>query len=512
MELELQRRRLAGYERVMDTALSHEETMEMIVPDACPDILRIVESEGTAEVSGKTAVDGRVEVTGKLHVTVLYQPDGAEGLRKLIVTMPYRCGAEHQAVSPGCPVIASPTVSKADARCLNPRKILVRADLLTPISVWAPVDVEVCTGVGSGTEEDVCTREETHTTYLASAVQEKPFTFTEELELSPSRPGIEELLRHRVELLCGESKIIGNKLIFKGAANLRILYRTASGALCSNTWELPFSQIMEISGAEEGGDCRVSVVTMGCDLSTVRDADSEGRSLVLTMELLAQVAVWEERSVTMLSDAYSTRCPMEIGCKTFALTRRAEENKTTQPVREVLEVEVSPKSVEDVSLRLGQPSIRKGADGTAAHVELGVTVLYCGEDDVPRSVTKTISATCPLTVSDEGMPVCRCRCAPDVQAAPTSEGIEVRVTLEFSYQVLTRYEVSTIDHAKLEEQEAGESEARPSVVLRRVDGGERLWDIAKSYRTTMAEIMGANDLPENTPVSGGQMLLIPRKR
>ncbi|MCD7844026.1 MAG: LysM peptidoglycan-binding domain-containing protein [Clostridiales bacterium] len=41
--------------------------------------------------------------------------------------------------------------------------------------------------------------------------------------------------------------------------------------------------------------------------------------------------------------------------------------------------------------------------------------------------------------------------------------------------------------------------------------GESLWEIAKTYLTTQAEIEQANGL-EGGPAAPGQMLLIPRKR
>ena len=50
MELELERTELSGYETVLNTTLFQEETMEMIVPDACPDILRILDTEGWVEL------------------------------------------------------------------------------------------------------------------------------------------------------------------------------------------------------------------------------------------------------------------------------------------------------------------------------------------------------------------------------------------------------------------------------------------------------------------------------
>ena len=52
---------------------------------------------------------------------------------------------------------------------------------------------------------------------------------------------------------------------------------------------------------------------------------------------------------------------------------------------------------------------------------------------------------------------------------------------------------------------------QPSIVLRMVGNGERLWDIAKSYGTTAQDIMCANALEEDVAPEG-QLLLIPRKR
>ena len=48
-----------------------------------------------------------------------------------------------------------------------------------------------------------------------------------------------------------------------------------------------------------------------------------------------------------------------------------------------------------------------------------------------------------------------------------------------------------------------------TLVLRRVDEGEQLWDIARQYATTMSAIKSANNLPEDTKALKEQMLLIP---
>ena len=49
-------------------------------------------------------------------------------------------------------------------------------------------------------------------------------------------------------------------------------------------------------------------------------------------------------------------------------------------------------------------------------------------------------------------------------------------------------------------------------MLRALRQGERLWDLAKQYRTTVGDILAANDLAEEAAAAVGKLLLIPRRR
>ena len=65
----------------------------------------------------------------------------------------------------------------------------------------------------------------------------------------------------------------------------------------------------------------------------------------------------------------------------------------------------------------------------------------------------------------------------------------------------------------LEAEECGKKDENvPSLVLRAMKQGERLWDIAKLYRTTVEAILAANELKEESAAVIGKLLLIPRRR
>ena len=59
MELELKRADLDAYEVGGELALTQEETAETIVPDYCPDIARIIETDGKVFLHSRDLRDGR---------------------------------------------------------------------------------------------------------------------------------------------------------------------------------------------------------------------------------------------------------------------------------------------------------------------------------------------------------------------------------------------------------------------------------------------------------------------
>lgn len=105
--------------------------------------------------------------------------------------------------------------------------MLVRVDLAFCVQVYAPVEDDICSGVLAPEEAGVQQMSEQCDACTTVCVQEKPFTFSDEISLSGSKPEAEELLKCRAALRCSESKVIGNKLIFKGESQLQMLYRSS---------------------------------------------------------------------------------------------------------------------------------------------------------------------------------------------------------------------------------------------------------------------------------------------
>ena len=91
------------------------------------------------------------------------------------------------------------------------------------------------------------------------------------------------------------------------------------------------------------------------------------------------------------------------------------------------------------------------------------------------------------------------------------DGVELRVPVTFAVSMAETPRYPCLQ--SLEAEECGKKDENvPSLVLRAMKQGERLWDIAKLYRTTVEAILAANELKEESAAVIGKLLLIPRRR
>ena len=507
MELNLEREHMDCYDMVLDTTICQEETMESIVPDACPDIARIVDTGGQVCLTGKQVHDGGASVSGIVRAWILYQPEARPDLCRMEVKLPFTANAQAEGVRSQGRCVVAPCLRGLDARALNPRKILVRADIGLMLQVFQPQEIVLCRGISGDGEAGIQQRTAQHMAYMTAAVQEKEFSFYDEVRLTAGPGGRAELLSVQADALCTESKVIGNKLIFKGEAVLQVRYQV-EGELCSMRCPMAFSQIMEVSGTGEAADCELNLCLTNVDCAM---AGEDGRVLNVTLELLGQAVVRDQYPVTVLQDVYSTVCNMVTEQDTFTISQVVENAVRPQSVRELIETGTAVKNVIDAAVTVSQMHQSREEGQAVVGADLRLNILYLDEQEVPQSVSRVLTVSGRLELPAQYVCQCRCRCPGEIFAVPAAGGVEVRFNPEFHCLVTRRQGVPVVTGTRLGEPHAAGQGEQPSVVLRLAAPGETLWDIAKAYSTTQERIVQANQLDEEV-LPTGRMLLIPSTR
>ena len=510
MELQLKKTTLDHYESSGEVTLTQEETTEVIVPDYCPDIARIITADGKVCIHSRELRDGKAAVTGTVRVTVLYTPDGESGIRTLEFAMPFTVESDNRVLADCVFLEADTRPEFLESRMLNPRKVFTHCKLVTRLTGYQKAPL--CFSTDLEAEDRLCVekRQEQQRITLLTHIAEKDFTFTEEMNLAPGRAGAAELLNSQV---CGsvtESKIVGSKLIFKGVFSISLLYRSVDGKYDTTSSDLPFSQIMEIEGAAEGCTPSLRLQLTGSDLQIDGD-DAEGRQIAVTLYLHATALLREEQDVTLLNDLYSTSYETAYEAAPLSVTGFFETFTRRHTVREVLEIGVVADSILSLTASCGAVSVSREGETTVLRTGAAVRVLYLDEGGVPLMAERSFDINSQLELPEDCKVSASAACPEEIQGSLGDRGIEVRFPVDFRAEAVSRLKKVCITSAKLDTESPKDSVGTPSLVLRCLGKQESAWDLAKKYNTTIAMILAANQL-EDGEIPREKLLLIPRKR
>lgn len=505
MDLELEQNFIVCYETLGQATVCQEETQEAIVPDACPDILRIVEVCAQAFPSRWEVREGQAAVIGFVHAAVLYVPETGLALQRMELKLPFSAQVDMDELTSECTLEVSTRLRCADGRILNPRKILLRVDLVTDITAFWKKDHPVCSGAYQADEEKLCQRQSMLEHERIVCVPQRIFPMSEEIRLTGTQAPT--LLACRGESVCTESRVIGSKVIFKGKTDVSLLLQSEDGSLERRSESFPFSQILEAKGAGESSIClvRFELAELMC-----RSSDDDPFRLVLDMEVLAQGQVRERETAALLTDLYSTTHQMELEQQYLTLYAFSEQQTIPQTLRDLLETDDVVRNVCDSRFALGQVLRVQEGDTLCLTAQGQIAVLYLDEERQLRHMEKNVELTTRVSAPQGSEVHCRCVCPGDLFAAPCAGGIEVRLNLEFHVLAARPVQTMIVRQARFgEERDSGGK--RPSVVLRLPEPGEELWDIAKACGTTKSRIIQANELT-GEEIPRHKMLLIPSAR
>lgn len=503
MDMELQRTTLEGYRLVYHTMLTQEETLESIVPDACPDISRIVSAAGRAFLKKKGAAEGTVSLSGTACVTVLYIPEGESMPRSLEIFIPFQCTRDQPQFHADCLIQASGGTVSADARTINPRKLMVRVGLGFQIKVFDREQTELCSDVSGGDAAALEKRFITGKRCVVQEVEEKPFSFSDVLRPPASKPEIDELLYYRPEVGTIDAKFIGRKLVLKGDIQLRILYRSGD-SLIPAQFELPYSQIMDMGAGTEEGEPEVMIALQNMECRF------QNGELEVTLDGLAQAVLRTQQAFTLIDDVYSTSLPLDTERSAYRICAMEERDSRREMARQLCKTDIPAKQVLDCCVSVGSftgQTVEKGMEWTA---QINANILYVSEDDALCSAGYTIPVSSALETPEGCGCSCQCRTVGEATAVPVTDGLEVRVEAEFQWNITREDQVQCVTAVRQGVLPSGEV-MRPSVIVRQVGSGESLWDIAKSCGSTIRDICSANELASED-IPAGTLLLIPIRR
>lgn len=497
MELQFDKTPCRCLKQVAWEVQNQEQTQEVRLPDALPDIGRVVSSWGQVILRSKEWRSNGMNVSGGVMAWVMYAPEDGSEPRCLETWIPFQMKWDFPEAEREGTICVTPLLRSIDARTVSARKIMVRAGVGILGEALEPWEAEIYHP--GELPEGVEILQHTYPVRLPQEAGERTFLLDEELTLPSSCPTADKILRFEIQPEIQDQKVMAGKVIFRGAAVLHVLYRCEDGSLQSWDFEVPFSQYGELeeSFSPDAGT-RISIAITSLELDLLEDG-----TFRLKCGMVAQYVIMDQMMIALTEDAYSPLREIVPYQRVLELPSVLDERFETIHAEQSVPVENG--RIVDVSFLPDFP--RQNRTGDQMNLELPGTfqVLYTDGDDAVQNVSMRWEGQWNLAAAPESQMRCTIVSAGRPQASIGGGSIVAKGDAALLAHTITEGGLpmmTGLEVGELTEPDPG----RPSLILRRV-GEEQLWDLAKRCGTTVTAIRQANQLMEEP--AEGQLLLIP---
>lgn len=504
MEVSLNKTSVSCYNKIFSQTVRKEESQDSVVPDTMPDISEILETSGTLMIRSKDISDGGVRLTAGIAVNVVYKPEGEERACGLELSIPVSITVEDENIKDGSECISSISILSVDTRVLNPRKILVKAEICADISCFALGKMELCGDAGDPSK-GIYVRKKTVTLTPVVAVREKTFVLTDEFSIPASKAPAKELLSRRISVTADEVKPMGNKLVFKGCVKCRMLYCTTDDMVAEEEFTSNYSQIIEIDTACSDPVAELGIMLTGAYFEVL--SSGEGRVISMELHLLAQTVCCERMEASYIADAYSNTNPLSLTMRENSMTCIRRQAVLRENLREVCE---TPCQVLEVVGAYALPCAVETAS-SGLHLPVTVCMIYKANDGTIHSGRRKLEIEFPLSLEDGERVRIMSADISDLYLSPAAEGIEVHLHGELNVSILGTCEFDVVDGISCDETAALDHSGRPSLVVLKASSGDDLWSLAKENCSTLDMIRSVNGL-DGEDGTWEKYLLIPKAR
>lgn len=490
MELQFPKMPCAWLRQVGGDTRDLEQTLEVKLPDAMPDIGKVLCGWGQALVRSKQWNRDSVGVSGGVMAWVLYLPEDGGEMRSVECWIPFQNRWDIQPGDHDGAILVQCYLKGVDARSLSARKLMVRANL----AVTARAVTEEHRDIPQWEEQsgDVQLLKKTWEITVPREAGEKIVNLEETIP-APTGQRPQKVLHYWLHPSVTDCKLMADRAVFRGTALGHCLYRGEEGGVHGWDFEIPFSQYSELD-REYGPEAKLQVTMLPTGLEM--EVSEEG-GLHVKGSLTGQYMVYDKQTLETVADAYSTLRESTVRTEQLELPQAVHflENKWhaegvgQTPASQVLSCGFfldppTPNGTGEPADLSGRWQVlsRDGEDNICCDA-----ISWKGEWELPGDLQARLWAW------QSGFPSAQAGSTPAAQTELAGMG-----TME---TVQTIPMVTGLTLGAERERPAD----RPSIVLRRAGTGS-LWYLAKQFGTTVEAIMNANGLTQE-PVEGNWLLI-----
>ena len=479
---------------------------DMIVPDSKPDILNTICTSGVVCVYKKEILDEKIRIDGGISTYIMYLADDEKSkIRGINTTIDFSETINVKGCKEGMDEKIDCKLKQIECKVINGRKIGIKATLEINIKIYSNENVEVVNEIKDA--EDIKMLKENLSVNSLVGMGETKIYAKDTISVN-QEDSIAEILKSNICICDKDIKISYNKILTKAEANVKLLYLTEDDKIKTINTKIPVVGFIDIANVKEEN---ISDVNYEIKNLIIKMNPVEEHSIYVEIEILVKACVYEEKQINLIQDLYSPCENIEFEKKNvLTMTNKRNEReikKISEKVQieqtnnqKILDVDVIPIIEEtknfnnrityngNIELRFILEDENTQLDTKMAKIPFEHIIDNIQNADHMNSDLNIEVSNQDFIVQDGGI---------------ITSNIDLTMN-QNSYQNISLSLLNEI-------QQNGEREEQDySLIMYIVKKGDSLWKIAKTYGSTIDDIVRINGIEDENKINIGQKLFIPR--
>lgn len=486
---------------------------EAVVSDKKEDVYEIIKTEGYIALKKQEVLDGKIILRGNFNYNVIYLTEDKNTISNMEGRIEINEVIEKDNIVADMENMLFYDVEHIDCTVVNERKIRVGALLNIRGSLFEKNTIDIIKDISQVDSVQKHRKEVQFEDIVGIEKSESVIRDT----INISTEDIASIVSIGPRIKLKETRVSDNKVIVGGVLDLNPIAYTYEGELAElDRVGLDFTQFIEVPGVCEGMKEEAMVEIVDLNYVFKKNDETNTGSLEVDCTARAKVKVSEDVTREVLQDAYSPDRNLKFesrnvelnkvinsGSEFFNIRDTIKNNSDDIQIKEI--VSVDSNIIVENSLLEDNRNIIEGivlVDILYTPVE-GLRPVYRLTEEIPFTHDIEVENIKDSTNAFNNVNIDR------IEFDLNRDQIDVTVKVRRYCEVLDKKKDSFI--IKGEDQGPVDLSQRPSITLYIAREGDKLWNIAKKYNTTIDDIAEINEIKADDQLTAGQCLIIEKK-
>lgn len=517
MPVELIKTPLKACRIVGENVFSSVIEEDVNVPDANPDVYKILTPSAVVLLGNCETMNDKVLVSGRIQMNVLYAADlDGKPMESMDIGFDFSQAVEIPNVRPKMKETVTAVIQHVDCMLIHSRKLAIRIILDFNCRVEELFELELATDVRG--LPDIQVLREPAKFVEAVGYKKDSFEIHEDLKLPPEKPDVAKVLKPVFRVNVKEERVLDGRVEVSGLLGIDILYQSPEPKDNIHRFEheIPFTQAIEIPTVDKTMNSYTDLGLTAFSAAPVESLTGDRKGINIHTELGAAAKVFKDAQQDIVVDAYSPSASVSYQKELYNMNAYVGKGRSSMVVKD------------NISIQRGDPEIEQVCSMDVVPVINDVRIM-----DEKVSVEGVLEITAVYTTSFSGEPLCSlasqipfkhlvevggaklgmqasARCAVEnlVFGPLNRDMIEFRLVLNISAEIIRSIEKRMINTIESAPEVPMDVNTMPAVTIYLVQKGDSLWGIAKRYHTTVDALCQLNQIENPSKITPGMQLLI----